>query len=350
MRSKLFFVLAFSLTKTRAFDDCGNKKSCGECGLNPEGTVGKCGWNWNLKRCDGECWIMACAKSGAAPVPPAPPPPPLPAKCMSAKTGDNCDFYDSCLEAYQKCAITEKVMKPKCEEYEKAEGSLSAKGQAWSKYVRHCLQAQIADHVLKTSGAGFKCADVEAVFFHNHLPCYLTRSVAGLPWGFCSLSELDQLKVILHASSIFFSKYVWQGTESFIQLRLACLEHIGGIGIALVLPQQSRPPPAASSGPFPWPQLTARLNNETGKLGWTSTTLSNGTASGELTDEEAGLVLFQAAVYHGPTTPWPATNMTEDVATPLVAAAVHAVSQGKYRLSSYNGQPVDASMLSSTLR
>jgi hypothetical protein len=107
-------------------------------------------------------------------------------------------------------------MQAKCVEYQRLEPSLSPVGQQWSQNVRSCIQKQLSK-LWASSFGQVPCGHIDAEFFDNHLPCYLDG-----PISFCSLSTLDGLKVMLHASSILVSSHWWSALSSGAQLEARC--------------------------------------------------------------------------------------------------------------------------------
>lgn len=107
-------------------------------------------------------------------------------KACAYPAGQTCDWYESCLsEATSNCPFVLNIMYAKCKLYAEVEKTMTKQGQAWSVFVRACLQKQMGENLLlPADGKGVACAAATDMFLNDHLGCYVTNN----PISYCSLS------------------------------------------------------------------------------------------------------------------------------------------------------------------
>jgi len=139
-------------------------------------------------------------------------------ECASPQ-GLDCNWYSTCLNANsENCPIIEEIMASKCQEYYNIEASLSDLGVKWSQYVRSCLQQVLAKKVLIPAPSGnVDCQVATESFFGDHLGCYLNG-----PVSLCQLPYEDIAKIVMHGSSIIFTKYWYDPLTTGLQLKVQC--------------------------------------------------------------------------------------------------------------------------------
>jgi len=109
-------------------------------------------------------------------------------------------------------------MGAKCQEYHDLESSLSPTGAKWSQYVRSCIQKELANNVLIPAPSGrVDCQKATDTFFGKHLGCYLNG-----PVSFCKLPYGDITKILMHGTSILFTKHWYDPLVTGAQLKYAC--------------------------------------------------------------------------------------------------------------------------------
>jgi len=191
----------------------------------------------------------------------------------------------------------------------------------WSRYVRTCIQKTIGADVLQKYGTDFTCQQVEDTFFNGHLPCYLSKET-GLPRGFCSLPLSDQMKIMEHGISIWFSKHWWETTKSGALLQAYCGSSWGGFVPLILFSNENR------MVDFPMDQVITALNTTMKSYGW-----KVGIEEVELVDY---FIYFQNLTVG-------VTELTDHLASCLLSQAITNVTEHAYELQEFNGNPFNAS-------
>lgn len=83
-----------------------------------------------------------------------------------------------------------------------------------------------------------KCDAVNDVFFNHHLACYTQG-----PVSFCDMPLSDQARVVWHAKSMFFSRYIWETLKSGAEVFWKCGVH--AVEVQLRRLDGGEPSPAA---------------------------------------------------------------------------------------------------------
>lgn len=255
--------------------------------------------------------------------------PPIPQECLNP-SGNDCSFYNNCLERYQQCTFVETIAEPKCQEYADLEKNLSSDGQKWSQYVRPCLQKMIAQNVLAKYGQRFTCDSVEKAFFDAHVPCYASE-LPGLPYGFCSLGIGDEASIIRHAKDIFVEAHFYEATTSAFAVVTRCVMNFTEVVVI---------PAVEKAAAFVIPIVAAAMSEQVLVFGWTAILLEAlQTAIPKNSDEIRLLIVFKVANYTGPNTPWPKVNMTDTIAPSLLQTSINNVTNNSWIITEYNGKP-----------
>jgi len=160
------------------------------------------------------------------------------------------------------CSFVSDVELAKCNEYKDLEPGLSSSGQAWSKYVRSCLQKSLGEYLLQKKGSSYTCDDAQKEFLDAHIPCYLDG-----PTDFCSIGLMDKISVFWHAKGmltkafwdvvISAGKLKWQCDNRFYEGLLRKITINGDDSIMLLEDD-------------PFQVLKDRLNNASTNIGWDS--------------------------------------------------------------------------------
>eukprot|EP00696_Hemimastix_kukwesjijk_P000328 gnl/Hemi2/10459_TR3616_c0_g1_i1.p1 gnl/Hemi2/10459_TR3616_c0_g1~~gnl/Hemi2/10459_TR3616_c0_g1_i1.p1 ORF type:complete len:488 (-),score=162.26 gnl/Hemi2/10459_TR3616_c0_g1_i1:321-1784(-) len=314
-------------------DDCD--KACpshcwaGSC-IRDTGVCGSCNTGWWGDMCDKpcpvHCWANTCNRQtgacGSCSGPYSGPSCDLPGSC-SAPTAANCNFYSSCLQAVQSCPVVQNVMSSKCSEYQGIESQLSPQGKTWSAGVRQCIQQKLSAYVLQAGSQGYTCDGAEAVFFGQHVDCYLHASSVS----FCSLPLLDALHIYQHAASIFFSTHIWEATQSAADLKWSCDNRFYGLmlqGWFGASPRAASLAPSAAAAAPPNPTaVLAAINTQLSALAAVQSWEVVGVVS--LAGGDASSLSVDVTFRQKAGAPWVA-NVTDDAAQTIVQKAVQTVA------------------------